>query len=69
MVRLKDKEYLKAKIKITELNEIYKEGCCYSQEPRLYCITIDKGWRKTSTSFSANKKGFKEMIKFIEKEI
>ena len=69
MRKLKDKEFLEARIKITNIREVFKEKKgCYSYKDKLICIEIDKRISKTSTCFKDNKKGRKELLNFIKDE-
>lgn len=67
-MKLKDKEHIEALIKISKRREHYKDGNSYCFKNRLICIEIKKFGTKTSTCFKDNKKGRKELLKFIQKE-
>lgn len=68
-MRLKDQEFILAKIKITKVREHYKDGLVHSFKDKLLCVDIDNGNTTVLTSFPDNLKGNKDLLKFIAKEL
>jgi len=66
--RLKDKEVVKSRIKITYLQERTKEfgefASLNTTTKRIIC-EINRGTFKETRNFPANKKGEKELLEFI----
>lgn len=71
MKKLKeDKEYPLATIKITKIREHYKEGNVGCYKDKLTCIEIKHSYgSETSTCFRDTKKGRKELLQFIAREL
>lgn len=67
MRKLKDKEFLEARIKITNIREVLKEKKgCHSYKDKLICIKITLPTSIVSTCFKADKKGKRDLLKFIK---
>lgn len=70
MKKLKNKEHLEAKIKITKIRECFKpSNGVYNFKDKLFFIKIDKPAVSISTSFECNEDGKKKLLEFIKKEL
>jgi len=69
-IKLKDKEFTIANIKVSKVREVTKAGKgSYSFKDKFWCVKINKDTVINSTCFKGNKTGFNEMIRFIRREI
>lgn len=69
MKQLKDKEHTLAIIKLTKVRECFKEKNGQSFKDKLICVRIDKPIVRVSTCFDDNRKGHRELIKFLKEEL
>jgi len=69
MRQLKDREWTEATIKITKVQKLFKDKNIYTSKDKLRCVKITKPTVITSTCFPDDKKGNRELIKFIKKEL
>ena len=68
--KLKDQEFILAKIKIRKVRSVVEEfKGTVSYKDKLLCIEIDKGYSSRSTCFKHTKKGEKDLIKFIKEDL
>ena len=69
MKQLKDKEHIEAKITITKIREEFKEGNITKYKDKSIGVKVKSlmGW--SYASFKDNKKGGKELLKFIKEEL
>lgn len=67
--KLKDQEHVEARIKISKIIEVFKQGALTEFKDKLICVHIDKGYMSSDTAFKDNKKGKKELLKFIKEEL
>jgi len=69
MKQLKNLKYIEGIIKITRVREHFKEGNSHSFKDKLICVKIKKPNVIASTCFPATRKGERELIKSIKKEL
>lgn len=68
--QLKDRVHTEAQIKISKVREVFKNGDATLFKNKLICIKISFPWGHIhSTCFKDTKKGRKELLNWIGKEL
>ena len=67
--QLKDREHTHAKITISKIREVFKDGNSTEYKDKLMCIKIYHPTHSSSTAFKDDGKGRKKLLAFIKEEL